>query len=59
MVHKNNSKVKNLEHVYNFERQEEPTTLISTLLLRMRPVYVASISLDFPTTNVWNVRNAI
>ena len=47
MVHKNNSKVKNLEHVYNFERQQEPTTVISRLLLRMRPVYVASISLDF------------
>ena len=40
-----NKQIKTLQS--NCGRQEEPTILISRLLLRMRRMYVASIRLDF------------
>ena len=33
-------------YYYHCRRQDEPAVLISKLLLRMRPMYVASIRLD-------------
>ena len=35
-------------HVINYGRQEEPAVLISRFLLRMRRMYVASISFGLP-----------
>ena len=43
----NNNNNNNSNNNNNCERQEEPAVLISKLLLRMRPMYVASIRLDF------------
>ena len=40
-------KKKQQQQQYNCGRQEEPAILFSRLLLRMRRMYVASISLDF------------
>ena len=40
-------------YYYHCRRQEEPAVLISYLLLRMRPMYVASIRLDIVIRGDW------